>query len=74
MVFNLNNLIFFLFFFQRVLHRPSLVGVGEAFKEYTGDIIDTLEDYPGVLLVGSVFVGIAVLGGLVSGGDGGVVQ
>jgi hypothetical protein len=56
------------------LHRPSLVGVGEAFEEYTGDIIDTLEDYPGVLLVGSVFVGIAVLGGLVSGGDGGVVQ
>jgi hypothetical protein len=72
-VFNLNNLILF-FFFQRDLHKPSLVGVDKAFKEYTGDIIDTLEDYPGVLWVGSVFVRIADLGGRVSGGDGGVVQ
>ena len=56
------------------MHKPSLVGVDKAFKEYTGDIIDTLEDYPGVLWVGSVFVRIADLGGRVSGGDGGVVQ
>ena len=63
-MFNINSSILYLiFFFFR-----------ELFEEYTGDVIDTLEDYPGVLLVGSVFVGIAVLGGLVSGGDGGVVQ
>ena len=72
-MFNLNNLILF-FFFQRDLHKPSLVGVDKAFKEYTGDISDTLEDYPGVLWVGPVFVRIAALGGRVSGGDGGVVQ
>ena len=57
------------------MHKPSLVGVDKAFEEYSGDIIDTLEDYPGVLWVGPVFVRVAALGGGVSsGGDGGVVQ
>ena len=47
------------------MHKPSLVGVDKAFEEYSGDIIDTLEDYPGVLWMG---------GGVSSGGDGGVIQ
>jgi hypothetical protein len=49
------------------MHKPSLVDIDEAFEEYSGDIIDTLEDYPGMLWVGPVFVRVAAL-------DGGVVQ